>query len=131
MLLFCELYYISDGFNRTIIVWKGFLTLNIVQPFNLTVPLAPTTLNSVTTTPGGSANASRQINDTARFIGVAIHVESNSSNATQTQGLSNVTLKESVRNPNGIIMSTTILLNSLLLRLNPILQENIHLVSTI
>ncbi|HET7149291.1 MAG TPA: hypothetical protein VFI73_12415 [Candidatus Nitrosopolaris sp.] len=112
-------------------MWKGFLTLNIVQPFNLTVPLAPTTLNSVTTTPGGSANASRQINDTARFIGVAIHVESNSSNATQTQGLSNVTLKESVRNPNGIIMSTTILLNSLLLRLNPILQENIHLVSTI
>jgi hypothetical protein len=83
----------------------GFLTLNIVQPFNLTVHLAPTTLNSVTITPGGSANASRQINDTARFIGVVIHVESNSSNAMQTQGLSNVTLKESVRNPNGIIMS--------------------------
>ena len=73
-----------------------------------------TILNSVSIRPATSVNTSIQVIDTSRPVSLAIHVERNndgtSSTTTGTGGVGgqipNNTLRETVRDPNGVIMTS-------------------------
>ena len=68
-----------------------------------------TILSGVSIKPSTSVNASTQVIDTSRPVSLAIHVERNSG-VTATNGggqiIPNNILRETVRNPNGIIMTS-------------------------
>jgi uncharacterized RDD family membrane protein YckC len=69
-----------------------------------------TILSNVSIKPAGSVNASTQVIDTSRPISLAIHVERNNSPNIATTGgqiiIPNNILRETVRNPNGVIMTS-------------------------
>lgn len=70
-----------------------------------------TILNSVSIRPSGSVNSTFQVMDTSRPVSLAIHVEhsNNSINSGIGQGqgqIPNNTLRETVRNPNGLVMTS-------------------------
>ena len=67
-----------------------------------------TILNSVSIRPSGSVNSTFQVMDTSRPVSLAIHVErSNNINPGTGQGqIPNNTLRETVRNPNGLVMTS-------------------------
>jgi uncharacterized RDD family membrane protein YckC len=78
-------------------------------PFAGTIIRENTILSGVSIRPAGSVNAYTQVIDTSRPVSLAIHVERNSSTttATTTGGqIPNNILRETVRNPNGIIMTS-------------------------
>src|SRR5207249_6218700 len=93
-----------------LIVGAALLISGIVVSVFWTVPFAGTILRENTILsgasirPSGSVNASTQVIDTSRPISLAIHVERN--NATAAVGpIPNNNLRETVRNPNGIIIT--------------------------
>jgi uncharacterized RDD family membrane protein YckC len=63
-----------------------------------------TILSGVSIRPAGSVNASAQVIDTSRPVSLAIHVERN--NSTTGGEIPNNILRETVRNPNGVIMTS-------------------------
>ena len=68
-----------------------------------------TILSGVSIKPAGSVNASAQVIDTSRPVSLAIHVERNNSPNATTGGqiiIPNNILRETVRNPNGVIMTS-------------------------
>ena len=68
-----------------------------------------TILSDVSIKPAGSVNASAQVIDTSRPVSLAIHVERNNSPNATTGGqiiIPNNILRETVRNPNGVIMTS-------------------------
>jgi hypothetical protein len=74
-------------------------------PFAGTVLREDTILSGASIKPGGSINASTQIIDTLRSVPLAIRVERNNGTAPAGQ-IPNNNLRETVRNPNGIIMTS-------------------------
>ena len=82
-----------------------------------------TILNSVSIRPSGLVNSTFQVMDTSRPVSLAIHVEhsNNSINSGTGQGqgqIPNNTLRETVRNPNGLVMTSNEFSNQFLLHLN-------------
>jgi hypothetical protein len=74
-------------------------------PFAGNILRESTILSGASIRPAGSVNASTQVMDTSRPISVAIHVERNNGTAAVGQ-ISNNSLREIVRNSNGIIMTS-------------------------
>jgi hypothetical protein len=73
-------------------------------PFAGTILRENTILSGASIKSGGSINASTQVMDTSRPISVAMHVERNNETVAVGQ-IPNNNLRETVRNPNGIIMT--------------------------
>jgi hypothetical protein len=73
-------------------------------PFAGTIIRENTILSGVSIRPAGSVNASAQVIDTSRPVSLAIHVERN--NSTTGGEIPNSILRETVRNPNGVIMTS-------------------------
>jgi hypothetical protein len=69
-----------------------------------------TILNGVSIRPTGLANTTIQVADTSRPVSLAIHVERNSNNNTSNVGqegqISNNTLRGTIRNPNGSVVTS-------------------------
>jgi uncharacterized RDD family membrane protein YckC len=68
-----------------------------------------TLLNGVLIRPADLANTTFQVTDTSRPVSLAIHVERNNnitSGTGQEQQIPNNTLRETVRNPNGIVITS-------------------------
>jgi hypothetical protein len=67
-----------------------------------------TILNSASIRPSGLVNSTFQVTDTSRPVSLAIHVEhsNNNSGTGQEQQISNNALREAVRNPNGLVMTS-------------------------
>jgi hypothetical protein len=84
----------------------GFLTLNIIQPFNHTVTkFQEITRHGVPLVVGGSINLTKQITDLHDGFQFMISPESNSnSNAQDTQQPFNTTLRVAITDPNGSII---------------------------
>jgi uncharacterized RDD family membrane protein YckC len=74
-------------------------------PFAGTIIRENTILSGVSIRPAGSVNASTQVIDTSRPVSLAIHVE-RSNNSTTGGEIPNSILRETVRNPTGIIMTS-------------------------
>jgi uncharacterized RDD family membrane protein YckC len=93
-----------------LIVGAVLLILGIVisilwaVPFAGTIIRENTILSGVSIRPAGSVNASTQVIDTSRPVSLAIHLERNNS-PTGGQIPNNI-LRETVRNPNGVIMTS-------------------------
>jgi hypothetical protein len=73
------------------ILWAGFFAGTILRE--------NTILSGVPIRPAGSVNASTQVMDTSRPVSLAIHVERNNTTGGDI-------LRETVRNPNGVIMTS-------------------------
>jgi uncharacterized RDD family membrane protein YckC len=73
-------------------------------PFAGTIIRENTILSGVSIRPAGLVNAYAQVIDTSRPVSLAIHVERN--NSTTGGQIPNNILRETVRNPNGIIMTS-------------------------
>ena len=73
-------------------------------PFAGTIIRENTILSGVSIGPAGSVNASTQVIDTSRPVSLAIHLERN--NSTTGGQIPNNILRETVRNPNGVIMTS-------------------------
>jgi len=73
-------------------------------PFAGTIIRENTILSGVSIRPAGSVNASTQVIDTSRPVSLAIHLERN--NSTTGGQIPNNILRETVRNPNGVIMTS-------------------------
>jgi hypothetical protein len=63
-----------------------------------------TILSGISVRPAGSVNASTQVIDTSRPISLAIHVKRN--NSTTGGQIPNNILRETILNPNGVIMTS-------------------------
>jgi len=74
-------------------------------PFAGTILRENTILSGASIRSGGSVNASTQVTDTSRPISLAIHVEHSNGTAVAGQ-IPNNNLRETVRNPNGIIIAS-------------------------
>jgi uncharacterized RDD family membrane protein YckC len=72
-------------------------------PFAGTIIRENTILSGVSIRPAGSVNASTQVIDTSRPVSLAIHVERNGTTGGE---IPNSILREAVRNPNGVIMTS-------------------------
>src|SRR5437879_1701362 len=73
-------------------------------PFAGTIIRENTILSGVSIRPVGSVNVFAQVIDTSRPVSLAIHVERN--NSTTGGEIPNNILRETVRNPNGVIMTS-------------------------
>jgi RDD family len=73
-------------------------------PFAGTILRENTILSGVSIKPAGSVNAYTQVIDVSRPVSLGIHVERN--NSTTGGQVPNNILRETVRNPNGIIMTS-------------------------
>ncbi len=78
------------------ILWAGYFAGTIIRE--------NTILSGVSIRPAGSVNASTQVIDTSRPVSLAIHLERN--NSTTGGQIPNNILRETVRNPNGVIMTS-------------------------
>lgn len=89
----------------------GFLTLNIVQPVSHIVPEDFIIRNGVSVEPGGSVNISKQITDLGGentiYFGIS-QVSNGSSNAADTNQAFNSTLRETITDPNGRLISDNV-----------------------
>src|ERR1051325_10024451 len=68
-----------------------------------------TLLNGVLIRPADLVNTTFQVTDTSRPVSLAIHIERNNNNTSgtgQEQQIPNNTLRETVRNPNGLVMTS-------------------------
>lgn len=94
-----------------LIVGAALLISGIVISALWAVPFAgkvlreDTILSGASIRPGGSVNASTQVLDTSRPLSLAIRVEHSNGTAIAGQ-IPNNNLRETVRNPNGIIMAS-------------------------
>jgi uncharacterized RDD family membrane protein YckC len=73
-------------------------------PFAGTIIRENTILSGVSIRPAGSVNASTQVIDISRPVSLAIHLERN--NSTTGGQIPNNIIRETVRNPNGVIMTS-------------------------
>jgi hypothetical protein len=78
------------------ILWAGSFAGTIIRE--------NTILSGVSIRPAGSVNASIQVIDISRPISLALHLERN--NSTTGGQIPNNILRETVRNPNGVIMTS-------------------------
>jgi len=79
------------------------------ESFATTFMRENTLLNGVLIRPADLVNTTFQVTDTSRPVSLAIHVERNTDNTSgtgQEQQIPNNTLRETVRNPNGIVMTS-------------------------
>jgi hypothetical protein len=85
---------------------QGFLTLNIVQPFNNTLTkIQEITRHGVPLVVGGSLNLTKQITDLLDPINFDMYPQTNSSkNALDTGHPLNTTLRVMITEPNGLII---------------------------
>ena len=84
----------------------GFLTLNIVQPISHIIPQNAIIRNGVHIEPEGSVNVSKQITDLVDYLDFSTNQVSNSSNnAAETNQPFNSTLRATITDPNGRIIS--------------------------
>jgi uncharacterized membrane protein len=83
---------------------SGVVSTLWAVPFAGKILREDTILGDASVRPAGSINASIQIIDTLRPLSLAIHVERN--NGTAGGQIPNNNLRETVRNPNGIIMTS-------------------------
>jgi uncharacterized RDD family membrane protein YckC len=74
-------------------------------PFAGTIIRENTVLSGASIRPAGSVNASTQVVDTSRPISLAVRVEHSNGTAVAGQ-IPNNNLRETVRNPNGVIMTS-------------------------
>src|SRR5919198_1803488 len=80
-------------------VWAGSFATTFMRENTL--------LNGVLIRPADLVNTTFQVTDTSRPVPLAIHVErNNTSGIGQEQQIPNNTLRETVRNPNGLIMTS-------------------------
>jgi uncharacterized RDD family membrane protein YckC len=82
-------------------VWAGSFATKFMRENTL--------LNGVLIRPADLVNTTFQVTDTSRPVSLAIHVERNNNNPSgteQEQQISNNTLRETVRNPNGLVMTS-------------------------
>jgi hypothetical protein len=89
----------------------AFLTLNIVQPISHIVPQNLIIRNGVSIEPGRSVNVSKQITDLRgeNTIYFSMNQESNSStSAGETNQPFNSTLRETITDPNGRLISDNV-----------------------
>ena len=84
------------------VIWAGSLGDRIIQQ--------NTILNGVSIYPSGTASAITQVNDVSRPISLVISIEPNRANPT---------LRETVRNPNGDVISTNQFTNQFLTTIKP------------
>lgn len=77
------------------VLWAGYFAGTIIRE---------NTILSISIRPAGSVNASIQVIDTSRPVSLVIHLERNSS--TTGEQIPNNILRETVRNPNGVIMTS-------------------------
>jgi uncharacterized RDD family membrane protein YckC len=102
-----------------LIVGTALLILGIVisaswaGSFADTIIRENTVLSGVSIRPATSVNTSIQVIDTSRRVSLAIHVERNNDTSATTTGdgggrgqIPNNTLRETIRNPNGVIMTS-------------------------
>jgi uncharacterized RDD family membrane protein YckC len=75
-------------------------------PFAGTILRESTILSGASIRPGSSVNASTQVMDTSRPISVGIHVERNNATSTVEGQVPINSLTETVRNPNGVIITS-------------------------
>jgi uncharacterized RDD family membrane protein YckC len=78
------------------VLWAGYFAGTIIRE--------NTILGGVSIRPAGSVNASTLVIDTLRPVSLAIHLERN--NSTTGGQIPNNILRETVRNPNGVIMTS-------------------------
>jgi len=78
-------------------IWAGHFAGTIIRE--------NTILSGISIRPASSVNTSTQVIDTSRPVSLAIHVERNNS-PTGGQIIPNNILRETVRNPNGIVMTS-------------------------
>jgi hypothetical protein len=94
-----------------LIVGAALLVSGIVISALWAVPFAgkilreSTILSGASIRPGSSVNASTPVMDTSRPVSLAIHVERNNATAAAGQ-IPNNGLRETVRNPNGVIITS-------------------------
>jgi uncharacterized RDD family membrane protein YckC len=85
-------------------VWAGSFATKFIRENTL--------LNGVLIRPADSVNTTFQVTDTSRPVSLAINVERNNNNnnpsgtGQEQQQIPNNTLRETVRNPNGLIMTS-------------------------
>ena len=81
-------------------LWAGSFGVRFMQE--------NTILNGVLIRPAAFINTIIQVTDTSKPVSLAIHVERSNNNTSSTgQGqISNITLRETVRNPNGLVMTS-------------------------
>ena len=77
-------------------LWTGSFARTIIRE--------NTIISDVSIRPSGSVNASAQVIDTSRPVSLAIHIELNNSTGGQVP---NNVLRETIRNPNGIVMTNS------------------------
>ena len=80
-------------------VWAGSFATKFMRENTL--------LNGVLIRPSDLVNTSFQVTDTSRPVSLAVHVErssNNTSSAGQEGQISNNTLRETIRNPNGSVV---------------------------
>lgn len=76
------------------ILWAGYFAGTIIRE--------STVLSSVPIKPSSSVNANAQVMDTSRPLSIAIHVE-----RAHGEAIANNILRETVRNPNGVIITNS------------------------
>ena len=82
-------------------VWAGSFATTFMRENTL--------LNGVLIRPADLVNTTFQVTDTSRPVSLAIHVERNTNNTSgtgQEQQIPNNTLRETVRNPTGLVMTS-------------------------
>lgn len=84
------------------VIWAGSLGSRIIQQ--------NTILNGVFIYPSGTVSAITQVNDVSRHLSLVISIEPNRANPT---------LRETVRNPNGDVISTNQFTNQFLTTIKP------------
>ena len=88
------------------VIWAGSLGSRIINQ--------NTILNGVSIYPSGAANAITQVTDLSRPLSLVISIESN-----HNTGQPNPILRETVRNPNGELISTNQLTKQFLITIKP------------
>src|SRR5438094_8624251 len=96
--------YIILIVGATLLISGIVISVFWAVPFAGTILRENTFLSGVSIRPAGSINAYNQVIDTTRPISLAIHVERNDS--TTGGQIPNNILRETVRNPNGIIITS-------------------------
>jgi hypothetical protein len=97
--------YIILIVGATLLISRIVISALWVVPFAGTIIRENTILSGASIRPAGSVNASTQVVDTSRPISLAVRVEH--SNGTAVAGeIPNNNLRETVRNPNGVIMTS-------------------------
>ena len=98
--------YIILIVGATLLISGIVISVFWAVPFAGTILRENTILSGVSIRPAGSINAYNQVIDTTRPVSVAIHVERDIGTSSTTRGqVPDNTLRETVLNPSGVIMT--------------------------